>query len=95
MQTQPTETAIVPTAHEQRLRAIVKRLVIDLGYLEHCSYNESVIIDVAKSAGFISAAVDCLNEYLDSKAEKITPMETIGAEIGNLTAVYPPNPHED
>lgn len=75
MQTQPTETAIVPTAHQLRVRAIVKHLVIELGYLEHWSEQHTVMPELAICASHIDAAIDAFNEYLDGIAQKITPTE--------------------
>lgn len=95
MQTQPTETAISPTAHELRIRQIVKRLVIDLGYIEHWSDQSIVMPDLAIAAGHIDDAISSLNEYLDG----ITPIKKPAAIAGEgkeiSPVVYPGSLHED
>jgi len=93
MQNPTDQTAIAPTAHQRRVRAIVKRLVIDLGYLEYCAEQGSIMPDLAIGASHIDAAIDAFNEYLEGISQKITPVATTGAETGNLTAVYPANPY--
>ncbi len=52
------------TAHQRRLQAITKRLVIELGYLEHCL--EAGLQDpyVETAVAGIDTAIDCLNEHL-------------------------------
>ena len=60
-----TATAINPTTFRQRrLRAIVKRLVIELGYLEHCLAEGLQDANVQTAAAGIDTAIDCLNEHL-------------------------------
>lgn len=54
------------TAHQRRLRAIVKRLVIELGYLEHCLSKGLQDANVETAAAGIDTAIDCLNEHLAS-----------------------------
>ena len=55
-----------PTAHQHRLRDIVKRLVIELGYLEHCLAEGLQDTNVQTAAAGIDTAIDCLNEHLAS-----------------------------
>ena len=60
-------TAIAPshlTARQRRLREIVKRLVIELGYLEHCLAEGLQDTNVQTAAAGIDTAIDCLNEHL-------------------------------
>lgn len=52
------------TAHQQRLRAIVKRLVIELGYLEHCLATGRQAAQLETAAAGLDTAIDCLNDYL-------------------------------
>lgn len=95
MQTQPTETAIAPTAHQLRLRAIVKRLVIDLGYLENylsSSHENSILYLVAWNLNIV---IDTLNGHLECDREKITPVATTDANQEISPVVYPPNSNED
>ncbi|MEO1300140.1 MAG: hypothetical protein AAFW75_31090 [Cyanobacteria bacterium J06636_16] len=54
------------TAHEQRLRAAVKRLVIELGYLENCLKEGLQDANVRTAAAGLDTAIDCLNEHLSS-----------------------------
>jgi hypothetical protein len=53
-----------PTARQRRLRAIAKRLVIELGYLEHCLAEGLQDPNVQTAAAGIDTAIDCLNEHL-------------------------------
>lgn len=60
-------TTIAPshlTAHQRRLRDIVKCLVIELGYLEHCLAEGLQDTNVQTAAAGIDTAIDCLNEHL-------------------------------
>ncbi|MEM9008271.1 MAG: hypothetical protein AAGE59_32775 [Cyanobacteria bacterium P01_F01_bin.86] len=52
------------TNHQRRLRAAVKRLVIELGYLEHCLTEGFQDANLRTAATGIDAAIDCLNEHL-------------------------------
>jgi len=52
------------TARQRRLRAITKRLVIELGYLEHCLAEGLQDANVQTAAAGIDTAIDCLNEHL-------------------------------
>lgn len=61
-----TLTTIHLTAHQRRLRAIVKRLVIELGYLENCITEGLQDANVQTAAAGIDTAIDCLNEHLAS-----------------------------
>ncbi|MEO1296282.1 MAG: hypothetical protein AAFW75_10840 [Cyanobacteria bacterium J06636_16] len=55
------------TAHERRLRATVKRLVIELGYLEHCFREGLQDANVRTAATGLDTAIDCLNEHLANR----------------------------
>ncbi|MEM9814855.1 MAG: hypothetical protein AAF827_00360 [Cyanobacteria bacterium P01_D01_bin.6] len=59
-----TITTTHPTARQRRLRGIVKRLVIELGYLEHCLAEGLQDPNVQTAATGIDTAIDCLNEHL-------------------------------
>ena len=64
MNTSATTTRL--TARQRRLRAITKRLVIELGYLEHCLAEGLQDTNVQTAAAGIDTAIDCLNEHLAS-----------------------------
>ncbi|MEM1307922.1 MAG: hypothetical protein AAGF98_00220 [Cyanobacteria bacterium P01_H01_bin.153] len=51
-------------AQQRRLRSVVKRLVIDLGYLEHCLAEGIQDTNVRKAAKGLDSAIDCLNLHL-------------------------------
>ncbi|MEO1093547.1 MAG: hypothetical protein AAFX01_01440 [Cyanobacteria bacterium J06638_28] len=59
-----TTVVTLPTAQQRRLRSVVKRLVIDLGYLEHCLAEGLQDTNVRKAAKGLDSAIDCLNEHL-------------------------------
>jgi hypothetical protein len=59
-----TATTTRSTARQRRLRAIAKRLVIELGYLEHCLAEGLQDPNVQTAAAGIDTAIDCLNEHL-------------------------------
>ena len=59
-------TTTTQTHHQRRLRAIVKRLVIELGYLEHCLAEGLQDANVQTAATGLDTAIDCLNEHLAS-----------------------------
>ena len=61
-----TTTTIRQTARQRRLRAITKRLVIELGYLEYCLAEGLQDANVQTAAAGIDTAIDCLNEHLAS-----------------------------
>ena len=65
MNTSATTTTRL-TARQRRLRAITKRLVIELGYLEHCLAEGLQDPNVQTAAAGIDTAIDCLNEHLAS-----------------------------
>jgi hypothetical protein len=52
------------TPRQRRLRTIIKRLVIELGYLEHCLAEGLQDPNVQAAAAGIDAAIDCLSEHL-------------------------------
>jgi hypothetical protein len=53
-----------PTARQRRLRAMAQRLVIELGYLEHCLAEGLPDANVQTAAVGIDTAIDCLNDHL-------------------------------
>jgi len=59
-----TLTTTTQTNHQRRLRAIAQRLVIELGYLEHCLAEGLQDPNVQTAAAGIDTAIDCLNEHL-------------------------------
>ena len=59
-----TVSTTQPTNRQRRLRAIVKRLVTELGYLEHCLSEGLQDANVETAAVSIDTAIDCLNEHL-------------------------------
>jgi hypothetical protein len=65
MKTTATPTTRL-TARQRRLRAIAKRLVIELGYLEHCLAEGLQDPNVQTAAAGIDTAIDCLNGHLAS-----------------------------
>ena len=62
MKTTTTITRL--TARQRRLRAIAKRLVIELGYLEHCLAEGLQDPNVQTAAAGLDTAIDCLNDHL-------------------------------
>ncbi|MBE7384752.1 MAG: hypothetical protein F6J95_025475 [Leptolyngbya sp. SIO1E4] len=54
------------TAHQRRLRAVVKRLVIELGYLEHSLAEGLQDTNIRTAAAGLDTVIDCLNEHLAS-----------------------------
>ncbi|MEM6434544.1 MAG: hypothetical protein AAF773_11930 [Cyanobacteria bacterium P01_D01_bin.115] len=63
MTTTPLPTTC-PTFHQRRLRAIAQRLVIELGYLEHCLAEGRQDAHIQTAAAGLDTAIDCLNEHL-------------------------------
>ena len=61
----PTAITTTQTNHQRRLKAIVKRLVIELGYLEHCLTEGRQDAHLETAAAGIDTAIDCLNEHLE------------------------------
>jgi hypothetical protein len=61
----PTTITTTQTTHQRRLRAIVKRLVIELGYLEHCLTEGRQDAYLETAAAGIDTAIDCLNDHLN------------------------------
>ncbi|MEO1095990.1 MAG: hypothetical protein AAFX01_13935 [Cyanobacteria bacterium J06638_28] len=51
-------------AQQRRLRSVVKRLVIDLGYLEHCLAEGLQDSNVRKAAKGLDSVIDYLNLHL-------------------------------
>lgn len=56
--------AIHSTDHQRRVRAAVKRLVIELGYLEHCLSRGLQDANIRAAVSGLDSAIDCLNEHL-------------------------------
>ena len=52
------------THHQHRLKTIVKRLVIELGYLEHCLSESRQDTHLETAAISIDTAIDSLTEHL-------------------------------
>ena len=50
--------------HQNRLRQAVKRLVIELGYLEHCLEQGLQDQNIRTAAIGIDTAIDCLKEHM-------------------------------
>ena len=67
MTTTTTAPANTRTAHQRRLRAATKRLVIELGYLEHCLTEGLQDANVRNAAAGLDTAIDCLNEHLANR----------------------------
>ncbi|MDB9529615.1 hypothetical protein PN498_26730 [Oscillatoria sp. CS-180] len=63
----PTISASIPrsTVNQRRLRAMAKRLVIELGYLEYCLAGDLQDAYLETAAASIDTAIDCLNEHLE------------------------------
>ncbi|MEM9009093.1 MAG: hypothetical protein AAGE59_37005 [Cyanobacteria bacterium P01_F01_bin.86] len=54
------------THQQQRLRTVVKRLVIELGYLDNCLTAGLQDANVQAAAAGIDSAIDYLNEHLSN-----------------------------
>lgn len=65
-----TMTTSAPTLdrieHQRRLRNIVKQLVIELGYLEHCLAAGRQDVHLRMAASELDTAIACLNDHLTS-----------------------------
>lgn len=53
-------------SHQRRLRESVKRLVVELGYLEHCLEKGLQDINIRTAVDGIDTAIDCLNGHIIS-----------------------------
>ncbi|MBE7385804.1 MAG: hypothetical protein F6J95_030990 [Leptolyngbya sp. SIO1E4] len=62
--TTTTALAHTRTAHQRRLRAATQRLVIELGYLEHCLTEGLQDANLRAAAAGLDTAIDCLNSRL-------------------------------
>lgn len=60
------------TSHQRRLRTVVKRLVIELGYLEICLAEGYQDANICTAAAGMDTAIDCLNEYLAKCSDRTT-----------------------
>jgi hypothetical protein len=56
------------THRQRRLRALVQRLVIELGYLEHCLTEGVQDTNLQAAAAGLDTAIDCVNEHLSISA---------------------------
>ncbi|MGF1524093.1 MAG: hypothetical protein ACFBSF_17380 [Leptolyngbyaceae cyanobacterium] len=61
-----TATTFNRTEHQRRLRNVVKRLVIELGYLEDCLAAGLQDANLRNAVSGIDNAIDGLNEHLAS-----------------------------
>jgi hypothetical protein len=52
--------------HQNRLKQTIKRLVIELGYLEHCLEKGSQDQNLQTAAIGLDTAIDCLSEHISS-----------------------------
>jgi hypothetical protein len=52
------------TQRQRRLRSLVQRLVIELGYLEHCLAEGVQDTHLQTAAAGLDTAIDCVNEHL-------------------------------
>ncbi|MGF1459012.1 MAG: hypothetical protein ACFBSG_08290 [Leptolyngbyaceae cyanobacterium] len=66
MKTTTTIITTHPAARQRRLKAIAQRLVIELGYLEHCLAEGLQDTNLETATTSIDIAIDCLNEHLSS-----------------------------
>ena len=66
-----TPTTTTPTFndtdHQRRLRTATQRLVIELGYLEHCLTPDRQNLHLRAAASGLDIAIDCLNEHLSDQ----------------------------
>ena len=62
--TTSTPSITHPIARQHRLQTIVKRLVIELGYLESCLIEGLQDDNVQTAIVSLDTAIDCLNEHL-------------------------------
>lgn len=60
----PVTTQLNP---QNRLRTMVKQLVIELGYLELCLDQDLQAPNIRTAATSLDTAIDCLNEYLSTE----------------------------
>ena len=61
-----TTPAFSRTDHQRRLQNAVKRLVIELGYMEHCLAAGLQDANLRTAASGIDSAIDYVNEHLAS-----------------------------
>ncbi|NER79092.1 MAG: hypothetical protein F6K42_05835 [Leptolyngbya sp. SIO1D8] len=54
------------TRHQRRLRTVVKRLVIELGYLENCLAEGLQDANLLAAVADIDTAIACLNDHLSN-----------------------------
>ncbi|MBE7385164.1 MAG: hypothetical protein F6J95_027625 [Leptolyngbya sp. SIO1E4] len=64
MTTTTTAPANTRAVHQRRLKMATKRLVIELGYLEHCLTEGLQDANLRTAASGIDTAIDCLNQHL-------------------------------
>lgn len=64
-----THSSMHPTlAQQRRLRAVVKRLVIELAHLETCLASGLQDARILEAADGLDGAIDGLNEYLATRS---------------------------
>ncbi|MGD1929069.1 MAG: hypothetical protein ACFB12_09165 [Leptolyngbyaceae cyanobacterium] len=59
-----TSTLVNQAFHQRRLREVIKRLVIELGYLEHCLEKGLQDSHIQTAATGLDTAIDCLNQHM-------------------------------
>ena len=67
MTTTTTTPTFNDTDHQRRLRTATQRLVIELGYLEHCLTPDRQNLHLRAAASGLDIAIDCLNEHLSDQ----------------------------
>ncbi|MGF1524863.1 MAG: hypothetical protein ACFBSF_21265 [Leptolyngbyaceae cyanobacterium] len=67
MTTTLTTPTVNDTDRQRRLRAAVKRLLIELGYLENCLTEGLQDTNIRTAAAGLDTAIDCLNEHLANR----------------------------
>ncbi|MEM1281438.1 MAG: hypothetical protein AAGG53_15780 [Cyanobacteria bacterium P01_H01_bin.152] len=67
MTTTTTAPANTRTAHQRRLRATTKRLVIELGYLEHCLTEGLQDPHLRTAATSLDTAIASLQQHLSER----------------------------
>ncbi|NER79423.1 MAG: hypothetical protein F6K42_07540 [Leptolyngbya sp. SIO1D8] len=65
-------TPVNNSPDRKRLRTIVKRLVIELGYLEHCLAENPQDADFRAAVASLDTAIDRLNQHLANRRDRAT-----------------------
>lgn len=63
----PLTPTVTRTAHQRRLQAATKRLVIELGYLEHCLTEGLQDPHLRTAATSLDTAIACLQQHLSER----------------------------